>query len=441
MCFHHFNKIYLLLFLLVGLVNQDLTAQQKDTLRVMTYNLLYYREVTTFCTSSNNATADKEAAMEKIIDETLPDILVVNEMGGSSSVNAFRLLQNALNKNGRTNYNLANSTGIGGTNSQNIVNMLYFNTDKLVLESQTTIEKDLNNNTLVRLIDDYQLRYKDSNLAVHQDTIRLHVLAAHLKAGSSTSDENERAEATEAVMAQLDSINASGNYIFAGDLNLYSSTEPAYQDLLNYVDTSIRFYDPVGVAGSWHNDSRYASLHTQSTRTSGGCAAGGGMDDRFDFILTSDEILNNTNRLNYLLNSYETFGQDGLRFNGSIISPNNTAVDSATAEALYDMSDHLPVLLEMEVDLPQTTTIPSFSLMDYYFENPTTGVFNLNLNQFNQPISKVEVFDISGRIVYEATVNAVNEITINLSNSPNGPYFIRVISKSFQQKTKKLIKI
>lgn len=436
-----FQKSSIFLLLGVVLLSVDLLAQQKDTLRVMTYNLLFYRETTSFCTTNNNSTSTKETAMEKIIDETLPDILVVNEMGGGSSINAFRLLQNSLNKNGRSNYNLANSTGIGGTNPQSLVNMLYFNTEKLELESQYTIEKDLNNIDLVRLIDVYQLRYKDSNLAVHQDTIRIHVLAAHLKAGSSTSNEDERADATEALMAHLDSINATGNYILAGDLNLYNSTEPAYQDLINYIDTSQRFYDPINVAGNWHNDSRYASLHTQSTSTSGGCAAGGGMDDRFDFLLASDEIMNNTNRMNYIAGSYKAFGQDGLRFNQSIISPANTAVDSTTAQALHDMSDHLPVIMDMELSVPLATAIPNYTLGEFYFENPNSGFFQLDLRQFKEQIQKVEIIDLSGRTVQVIEVNAANSIQLDISNLPNGPYLLKVTSKSFQQKTKKLIKI
>ena len=200
------------------------TAQQKDTVRVMTYNLLYYRQVTSFCTASNNSTSTKENAMEDVFDFTLPDIFVVNEMGGGSSVNSFRLLQNSINQNGRTNFNLANASGIG---TQSLVNMLYYNTDKFVLESQSVIDKDLSNNNLVRVIDNYTLRYKDSNLSIHLDTTRINILVAHLKAGSSTSNETERGEATESVMATLDSMNATGNYIFAGDLNLYSSNEPS----------------------------------------------------------------------------------------------------------------------------------------------------------------------------------------------------------------------
>ena len=83
-------------------------GQGLDTLKVMTYNLMYYREVTSFCTSTNNNSTTKDNAMEDIIDHVLPDILVVNEMGGSNSVKVFRLLSNALNQKGRSYYSLAN---------------------------------------------------------------------------------------------------------------------------------------------------------------------------------------------------------------------------------------------------------------------------------------------------------------------------------------------
>jgi len=439
-----FQKITLVSFLLFSTLFAE--AQQKDTVTVMTYNLLYYRHNfvlsngTVICSpTGNNNTITKDNAMEDIFDYTLPDIFVVQEMDGGNSVSAFRLLQNAINQNGRTNYTLANSTGIG---QQSIVNMLYYNTDKFTLESQTFYDKELNNTNFARMIDHYTLRYNDSNLAIHQDTTRIHVLTAHLKAGSAPINEQERGRATESVMASLDSLNATGNYIFAGDFNLYSSSEPAYQDLLNYVDPTLRFYDPINVPGPWHNSSARAFLHTQSTHTSGGCFAGGGMDDRFDFILASDEIMNNTDKIKYIPNTYKAVGQDGNRYNQTIISPTNTSVPSIVSQALYDMSDHLPVLMDLEISLPSITFIKELAGLERLkFKNPNTGNLLIDFSNQKQTVKTVEILDLTGKVLFEKHLNSESYAQFDISELNSGAYLIRVTSSSYQQIVEKLIKI
>ncbi len=431
-----FQKIALVSFLLFSTLFA--AAQQRDTVRVMTYNLMYYRAFTSFCTSNNNSPTVKDNAMEDIFDYTLPDLFVVQEMGGGSPVNAFRILQNSINQNGRTNYTLANSSGL----TQTIVNMLYFNTDKFVLESQTFYDKELNNTNIVRIIDEYVLYYNDSNLAVHQDTTRIHVLVGHLKAGSSSTDEQERARATESLMASLDSANASGNYIFAGDFNLYRSSEPAYQDLVNYIDPTLRFYDPINVSGNWHNSGVYAALHTQSTRTSGGCFAGGGMDDRFDFILASDEIMNNTDKMRCIPNTYEAVGQDGNRFNQTIISPNNTSVPSVVSQALYNMSDHLPVVMDIEITLPNATSIQELTRLEKLkFENPNSGNLLIDFSNQKQKIELVQILDLTGKVLFERYLNSEGYVQFDISNLDSGAYLVRATSTSYQQIVEKLIKI
>ncbi len=431
-----YQKIIIVAVILFSTFSAE--AQQKDTVRVMTYNLMYYRETTSFCTNSNNNASTKDNAMEDIFDYALPDIFVVQEMGGGSSVNAFRILQNAINRNGRTNYTQANSSGIG----QSLVNMLYYNTDKFVLESQAIYDKELNNTNFVRMIDHYTLRYKDSNLAVHQDTTRINVLVGHFKAGSTSADRAQRARTTESVMASLDSLNATGNYLFAGDFNLYSSTEPAYQDLINYVDPTLRFYDPINVPGNWSNSAVRAFTHTQSTRTSGGCFAGGGMDDRFDFILASDEVINNTDKMRYIPNTYQAVGQDGNRFNGSIISPTNNSVPTVVSQALYNMSDHLPVIMDIEVTLPSITSLREVTKLEKLkFQNPNTGNLLIDLSNQTHTIKTIEILDVTGKVVLEKVLNSERYVQFDVSNFSRGTYFIRVTSTSYQQIVEKLIKI
>ena len=55
----------------------------------------------------------------------------------------------------------------------------------------------------------------------------------------------------------------------------------------------------------------------------GKSGASGGLDDRFDFILYSDDVLNGTNGVNYIPNSCKSIGNDGNHFNIAIIDPSN----------------------------------------------------------------------------------------------------------------------
>ena len=82
------------------------------------------------------------------------------------------------------------------------------------------------------------------------------------------------------------------DFILVGDLNLYRSTEPAYERLLVQNGTGY-FLDPIDTPGNWHQSFTYRHIHTQSTRLQdlGDGGSTGGLDDRFDFILSSQSIL------------------------------------------------------------------------------------------------------------------------------------------------------
>lgn len=419
------------------------TAQADDTLRVMTYNLLNYRNNTIpGCTNTNNNPTTKENALKLIIDHTLPDILICNEIYANSSLPTFRILQNSMNQSGRTNYDFTNLQ-IGQNqinNTSSTANMIYFNTNKLELKGSTYIEQDVFGGFLVRVIDLYTLYYKDPNLSVHQDTTFFYIFAAHLKAGSGTTDQLQRARATQAVMALMDSANASGNYMMAGDLNLYRSSETAYQNMLNYYDTSLRFYDPINVPGSWTNNSPYAIIHTQSTRSTSGCGASGGMDDRFDFILLSDELMNGTDSAKYIQNSYVALGQDGLHFNQAIDAGTNNSVPSNVLQALVDVSDHLPVMLDLEVNLPNTTGIKTIEPQSKIsFNNPVEDRLELKLIN-GSAIESIEILGISGRQLRQFHLNGNRSYSIDISDLSGGLYFIKVIENQGRTYLQKLIK-
>lgn len=322
-------------------------VRAQDTLRVMQYNILNYRNTTQQCNGTTNNSSNKEANISKIIAATLPDVLVINEMGADFR-NPIFLLDNALNKDGRTFYEPAAYSNL---TSSSLVNMLYYNKNKLALQSQTAISNGTDQRQLIRQADVYRLYHKASVRG--RDTLFLHVIAVHLKAGNTTADEQERARQTDAIMDYVKKfIPDNENVVVAGDFNVQSGFVTSYSNLVAREEASVRFYDPKDARGNWNENASFANLHTQSTRTtatSGGCFSGGGMDDRLDFILCNQRLMQGSRRMTCLSQTYKAIGQDGQRFNQDINTGRNFAVSTEIANALYEVSDHLPVYVELAV--------------------------------------------------------------------------------------------
>lgn len=286
------------------------------------------------------------------------DIILITEL--ISDAGAETLLQDGLNVYGETKYSKAVFTDGYDTD-----NMLFFNSEKLALYSQDTI------NTALRQINEYVLYYKSWDLATTGDTIFFYFYSAHLKASSGSTNENKRyAE----VLEFKDHINQkpdAKNIFFGGDLNLYKDYEPAYGAIINYGNYPLN--DPLP-AGYWHNNGSFSSIHTQSTRTAQfGGGASGGMDDRFDFIFFSDDVVNGTNKVSYVPNSCIAFGNDGSHFNMALIdAPQNTSIPDSVTDALYYMSDHLPVLCDIAVE-SSTVPLTRELAVKAYLEGPFNG--------------------------------------------------------------------
>lgn len=154
--------------------------------------------------------------------------------------------------------------------------------------------------------------------------------------------------------------NALGsvNALFSGDYNMDASTEPA---MLNLTDPggSGRGFDPINRPGTWSNNAAFASIHTQSTRVTnlGDGGATGGVDDRFDLHLVTAPLLSGEG-LSYLgptapgtvsTHSYRAFGNNGSVFNKAINDAANTFKPRSVLDALHRASDHLPVVLDLQV--------------------------------------------------------------------------------------------
>jgi hypothetical protein len=362
--------------LLILMVVISTTAYPQDTLRVMYHNLLNFGFFTDFCTMNNNNPSDKTQWMKTIVDHYLPDIYAVNEVGTNPLYHNM-ILNNVMNTSGRTHYQMSQPTNFANSG---IINMLYYNSEKLGLAAEEAIL------TIPRDINVYKLYHKSETLEMTFDTTFLYCFVAHLKAGSSAGDQLQRADMVQEVINYLENNNITDPSVFVGDLNLYSSAEPAWNIITTGAGDDFRFYDPMDMEGNWHLNPDFASVHTQSTRTQSGCGASGGMDDRFDFILTNPAITTTSYPVAFIEGSYDTPGQDGLRFNGSLIDPPNFSLPQDIIMALYNLSDHLPVILDLAVwpaPLPQCDGIMFSAYVNGSGNNKALEIFNAGNSPFD----------------------------------------------------------
>lgn len=421
-----------LLFLCAFGVLSFYATAQTETIRMMHYNLLYYTEHAIGCNQTNNNLNTKDAALQTIIEYVMPDVLVVNELGSNVSY-ADRIVNNVLNTNGRTYFNHGPLTNYSGGD---IANMLFYNTEKLSLHSHfyiTTVNRDING---------YTMYYNTPNLAAG-DTIFTTFLLAHLKAGTGSDNEQKRYSQVVQLMAKLESIGTYGNYCFSGDFNFYEAAEDGYQYLINYPNSLYKFYDPINQAGKWNNNSAYRSIHTQSTHSdNNGCASSGGLDDRFDFILVSPPVYYGSRKVKCVCDSYHAVGNDGNHFNKSINEGDNQDVPAYVANALYTMSDHLPLVMDLEIDITPTSINEYPVDFGVQVVNPVQNALKINLQSPNSQVFQVELYSMEGKLLRQDTYPAQEGETNIAMDFPyaSGLYFLKVSDAGQRNLVKKLIK-
>ncbi len=413
-----------------------LIIQAQDTVRVMHYNLLYYGVNNSFCNQTNNNLQVKNDALRKIIDHTQPDILTVNEISNSGVYHQM-ILDSVLNVNGVSVYQRAPVTNFSNTS---IVNGMFYNSEKFgITGSYALVGGD-------RDINVYRMFYKSPELAWSTDTVSLTLFVAHLSSGSGSQNEQNRDYEAALVMNHIATLPNPANFLFQGDFNLYTSSEAAFQRIINNPNSNIRLYDPVNKVGSWSGNPTYAAYHTQSTHTSTDCFIGGGLDDRFDFIMVSLPVIMDTYRMQYVAGSYTTMGQDGLHFDKALTdSPQNTSAPAHVIQALYDMSDHLPVYLDLKINqTPVSTGEMAKSSYKITLSNPVDDI--LQLSVYSDIIQKLDItlIDLSGRVLFnmqEEIYQAYNEILLPVATFQSGIYLIRLASENGFQETFRIVKL
>lgn len=410
-------------FILLIVVSQPVMAQVA-TVRIMTYNILNYRNSTNECNGNTNSSSGKEVALDTIVRNMQPHIICFQEIGASAN-NATYLLNNALNTTSATNWSTTNYTN---NSFSSLTNVVAYRSDMFGVLSQDVITRDLGNNNLVRVVDVVRFYYKDPLLNALSDTVTFTVITAHFKAGSGTSNSSQRNAMAAAIIDYIDNDAIDENILLMGDFNMYASSESGYQTLI--AGNTFRFEDPINTSGSWNNNSSFAAVHTQSTRNGGSnsCFSGGGLDDRFDQILCSEEVVEGEDGMVYVPNTYFAVGNDGNHFNDPVNAGTNYSVSSTVLSALYTLSDHLPVIADFDIDLQGLNTT---ELDIPVLENPLRQPALLS-DYYLQYGLKVYSFD--GRKLFEKEEGQV----ATLQGLPSGMY-IAHWSKNGRSATSKLM--
>ncbi|MCB0737603.1 MAG: T9SS type A sorting domain-containing protein, partial [Bacteroidetes bacterium] len=218
------------------------------------------------------------------------------------------------------------------------------------------------------------------------------------------------------------------NIFYSGDLNVYRSSEACFQ-LLTAQGTH-KLYDPAGQIGDWTNNSSFSKVHTQSTRTSSfGGGSTGGMDDRFDWILISGDLIRGQNGIQYITDSYQAIGQDGNRFNRSVVFGTNQAVSETVANALHEMSDHLPVSLQVNVKYDKVSV-----------QNPINNNIELhgnNITNKGEDAAQIEIYNLQGQLVYFQLLESNGQLNVANAVFKNGIHIIKA-QNSFGTKIEKV---
>ena len=243
------------------------------------------------------------------------------------------------------------------------------------LSGDETVGLVYNTQTLV-LLGEVGIGTPSSSGAARQ-TIRYHlqpvglssehsfyVYNSHYKANATAEDEARRAVEATSIRADADSLGQGTLIVYAGDFNMRSSSEAAFQKLL--ASGNGQALDPIGRLGTWHNNSSFVDVFTQAPSVSPPPGfVGGGLDDRFDFQLLTGEWFDGVG-MEYIPGSYRTFGNNGsVAMNQSINSASSSALPglpnrTAILNLLTTVSDHLPVVVDYQLGVASTVDVIAY---------------------------------------------------------------------------------
>jgi len=329
-------------------------------LRILDYN------VAASSSSASGPRAGMDAVLQAIASQTRPgfarpiDIMLMQEADSVATTgSAYAGLLNTLT--GGTAYRSSTVDGLTTGGGRPIA---VYNSATVTLVSEQGI------GTVGAAVQPRQtMRYRFRPVG-YDASADFYVYNSHLKASSDSTSQNRREIEVANNRADADALGEGVNVIYVGDLNLYSSSEAAFQTLL--AAGAGQAFDPISEIGSWSGNAAYKAYHTQSPATSSayGGQVTGGLDDRFDFQMVSGEWLDGRG-LDYIPGSYWAFGNTATHsMNGAVTTGSPAALQAylpgyslaASGTILTNLarvSDHLPLIADYQLPAKMAVTLGS----------------------------------------------------------------------------------
>lgn len=317
-------------------------AAPAHALRVATWNLMRFQ--------SNNVVtpvASRTPAIRTVISAMQPDIVLVEEVNDSGARDS--LLNNVFNvlEPGQwaVQWTSLATSGEGGG--------IFYKPAKVAISNFGTITTGGPRPIIQALCKPVGYNNKAGWFRIY---------TMHLKAGNpsfTAADSATRRLECSSIRTTLNNVittNVGTNFILGGDTNFYGDWEGGYQRLTeSQASNNGRCTDMLVMPGTWNSNSAYAFNDTQCPQLSPSTSdfSGGGMDDRFDMILSSASMQDGNGldmRTGSLPGGYGAFGNDGQHFNTDINGGGfNAAVGYTVATAMHDAADHIPVVSNLQL--------------------------------------------------------------------------------------------
>ncbi|MFH1419164.1 MAG: choice-of-anchor D domain-containing protein [Planctomycetota bacterium] len=323
-----------------------LLPSSAHAIKIVTYNLLNYAGTST----CDDLREPHFRTVLNAIDAAGDlDIICVQEVTNDTSGQVrflIDVLNHASGPGGYTAAPFLNGSGGGGDNA------MYYRADKIEWLGGATIPT-----AGAGGIRDWTY-HKVGLVGYDTEAAELHIFIAHLSSSGGASQREIEADVyRDWAEANLPD---GAHVICCGDFNLEGSSEGAWTRFTETRATNIgRLQDPANRVGWWHLSSSYADVHTQAPQAAGqlSCTnfvcsySGGGMDDRFDFLLTSgplhDAVYPYPGDMEFFSGRYKAYGNDALHYDDAINDLPVIPEGQAVADALACASDHLPVVIEV----------------------------------------------------------------------------------------------
>jgi len=376
---------------LVTFVIAAVASAQTRTIRVVTYNIeADIGGVTTprpgLITPSSGGSVTNGGVLEGIGEENVNgslaqpiDILALQETTSNSTtvqpivdgLNTFYSVRGIPARYAMSSYQ---ATSSGGVTSGGGPNALVYNTNTVQLIASVGVGTPTGSgNGEYRQVVRYLFAPAGVTATASNE---FYVYVSHYKSGTNSTDLIARTGESGIIRTNSATLPSNARVLYVGDYNVSTSAEVSYQNIVGTALIGIQGIDPFNPTGSTGQD------WTLSAPTVFKTFSPTSLHYRDDFQVMSSNVFNGVGGgLACLVNTYHTFGNNGstpylgsvnngfnTSLNGTKLTTNVTGITAAQLyEYLTTASDHLPVVADYTIPIPELAPVASFT------GSPTNG--------------------------------------------------------------------